>query len=62
MLVCVGLSVFVCVCHLKKPFARELETNTNEMNVSQVSATLCTFMGNFVCEFVCVCVLCLSKM
>ena len=32
----------MCVCHLKKPFASELETNTNEINVSQVSATLYT--------------------
>ena len=31
---CVGLSVTVCVCYLKKPFASELETHTNEMNVS----------------------------
>ena len=41
--------VHVCmfVCHLKKPFASELETNTNEKNVSQVSATLYTFMYTF---------------
>ena len=36
----------VCVCHPKKPFASELETNTNEMNVSQVSATLYKFIAN----------------
>ena len=59
-LMCVGVflcllyvCVCVCVCHLKRPFASELETNLNEMNVSQVSATLYTFMGYF---FVCVCV------
>ena len=33
--------------HLKKPFASELETNTNEINDSPVSATLYTFMFSY---------------
>ena len=42
-----------CVCERvwfspinHKPFASELETHRSEMNVSQVSATLYTFMAN----------------
>ena len=34
----------VCVYNLRKPFASELETHSNEFNVSQVSATLYTFL------------------
>ena len=42
----VCVCVYVCVWCNNKPFASELETHTNEINVSQVSATLYTFMAN----------------
>ena len=45
--VCRFVCVCMCVCHLKKPFASELETHRNEMNVSPVSATLYTFIDVF---------------
>ena len=41
-----GDHLYTCVYLLEKPFASELETHTNEINVSQVSATLHTFMAN----------------
>ena len=37
--------MYTCVDLLEKPFASELETHTNEINVSQVSATLYTFIA-----------------
>ena len=37
--------VYTCVYLLEKPFASELETHTNEINVSQVSATFYTFIA-----------------
>ena len=37
--------MYTCVYLLEKPFASELETHTNEINVSQVSATLYTFIA-----------------
>ena len=40
---CLCLYVFVCN---NKPFASELETHTNEINLSLVSATLYKFMAN----------------
>ena len=38
--------MYTCVDLLEEPFASELETHTNEINVSQVSATLYKFMAN----------------
>ena len=38
--------MYTCVYLLGKPFSSNLETHTNEINVSQVSATLYTFMPN----------------
>ena len=42
--------MYTCVDLLEKPVACELETHRNEINVSQVSATLYTFMLKNSCK------------